>query len=85
MQIEAMPGNPYRRGRRLGTVDLLAVTSLDHLFLIFPTLFAYFFLQKQAALLRSSRVLSIPLYLVFPGNSVEVAFTLAILIAKHGQ
>jgi hypothetical protein len=49
-------GNPYGR-ERLVTVDLLVLTNLDQLLLIVKL---YFF-TKQAALMRRSTVLSLPL------------------------
>jgi hypothetical protein len=51
-----------------GTVQLthLVLTSLDQLLLILKITFVFF--TKQATLLRSSTVLSLPLQLVFPEN-----------------
>jgi hypothetical protein len=45
---------------RLSTVDLLELTSLDHLLLIMDNI-----VTKQANLMRRSTVLSFPLQLVF--------------------
>jgi hypothetical protein len=33
LKVKLAPRNPYRTGRRLSTVDLLALTSLDQLLL----------------------------------------------------
>ncbi len=57
---------PNWRGS-LCTVDLLVLTSLHQLFLILLIWFAFF--TKQAALMRRSTVLSLPLRLVFPGST----------------
>ncbi len=61
-----IPGNTKWRGRRLSTVDLFVLTSWDQLLLKLKT----FFLTKRATLMRRSTVLSLPLQLVFPGDSV---------------
>jgi hypothetical protein len=61
------PGNPYWRGR-LSTVDLLALTSLDQLLFIMQTLCT--FLQNKATLMRRSTVPSLPLQLVFLGETL---------------
>jgi hypothetical protein len=50
---------------RLSTVDLLVLTSLDHLLLKLKI--SYLF-AKQANLMRRYTVLSLPLQLVFPGT-----------------
>jgi hypothetical protein len=52
-------------GRRLNTVDLLVLTSLDQVLLKLANIIFYF--TKQATLMRRSTVLSLPLQLVFPG------------------
>jgi hypothetical protein len=52
-------------GGRLSTVDLLVLTSLCQLVFILKILFSFF--TKQATLMRSSTVLSLPLSLVFLG------------------
>jgi hypothetical protein len=64
---------------RLSTVDLLALTSLGQLilrlylsyiyyilFIIYYILFTFATCYEQAALIRRSTVLSVPLQLVFP-------------------
>ncbi len=51
------PRNPYFRGG-LSTVDLLVLTSLDHLAFYIENII-YLFI-KQAALMRRSTVLSLP-------------------------
>jgi hypothetical protein len=48
-------------GKRLGTVDLLVLTSLDQLVFILKM---FSFVTKQATLMRRSTVLSIPPQLV---------------------
>jgi hypothetical protein len=63
------PGSPYCRGR-LGTVDLLVLTSLDLLIYILTGLFA--FVAKQRSLIRRSTVLSLSLQLVFPGQTLQI-------------
>jgi hypothetical protein len=60
------PRNPCRRGK-LGTVDLLALPSLDEVVLILKMLFTSF--MRQAILMRRSTVLSRPLKLMFPGQT----------------
>jgi len=57
-------GTPYQRGRRLGTVDLLVLTSLDQLHFVLKTLFPFF--TKLTALMRKSVVLSHPLLVYVP-------------------
>jgi hypothetical protein len=65
--VLVVAGNPYRRGR-LGTVELLVLTSLDHLLLILEKYGNIFTcLQNKATLMRGSIVLSHPFELVFPG------------------
>ncbi len=59
-------GNPCRRGK-LGTVDLLALPSLDEVVLILKMLFTSF--MRQVILIRRSTVLSHPLKLMFPGQT----------------
>ncbi len=57
-------GNPYGR-ERISTVDLLILTSLDELIFILKMFVTFF--TKQAALMRRSSVLNLPLQSVFPG------------------
>ncbi len=52
-------------GGRISTIDLLVLTSLDQL--LFKLKVFFFFLTKQASLIKRSTVLSLPLQLVFPG------------------
>jgi hypothetical protein len=47
------------KGRRLSTVDLLVLTSFEHLIFILKILFTFF--TKQATLIRRSTVLRLPL------------------------
>jgi hypothetical protein len=54
--VSAYPGKYYRKGR-LGTDDLLVLTSLYQLLSILKILFAYF--TKQKPLMRRSIVLSL--------------------------
>jgi hypothetical protein len=53
----------------ISTVDLLVLTSLDQL--IFKLKKIFTIVTKQAALTGRSTVLSLPLQLVFPGQSIE--------------
>ncbi len=55
------PRNPYWKGR-ISTVDLLILSTFDHLNLTF--------FIKQPILIRRSTILSKPLLLVFPGLSI---------------
>ncbi len=55
-------------GGRLSTIDLLVLTSLDQLGFILKILFS--FLTKQATLMRSLSVLSLPPQLVFPASDL---------------
>ncbi len=59
-------------GGSLGTVDLLVLTSLDHLILILKILFSFF--TKQATLIRRSTVLGLPLQLGFPDSTSRGTF-----------
>ncbi len=52
-------------------VDLLVPTSLDQLIFILKCFFTL--LKKQATLTRRSTVLSFPLQLVFPGETIQVS------------
>jgi hypothetical protein len=54
---------------RLSTVDLLVLTSSDQLIFVLKNLFA--FVIKPATLMRWSRVLSLPLLLVFPERGIK--------------
>jgi hypothetical protein len=55
---------------RLSTVDLLVLTSLDQVLLILANIISFF--TKQATLLKSSNVLSLPIQLVFPALACPV-------------
>jgi hypothetical protein len=61
-------GKSYWRGS-LSTVDLLAPTSLDQLFLNWENYLGFF--TKQLTLIRRSIVLRLSLWLVVPGDSIE--------------
>jgi hypothetical protein len=65
----AFSGKPYWRGR-LSTVDLLELTSLDHLVFILKRLFSLY--TKQVTLMRRLTVLSLPPLLIFPGQLVQI-------------
>jgi len=54
---------------RLSTVDLLEITRVDKLIFIKKILFIY--VTKQPTLIRRSTVLSLPLQLVFPEQTLE--------------
>ncbi len=54
---------------RLSTVDLLEITRVDKLIFIKKILFI--FVTKQPTLIRRSTVLSLPLQLVFPEQTLE--------------
>jgi hypothetical protein len=69
--------NPYWRGR-LGTVDLLVLTSLDHLVILLKILITFY--TKQATIMRRSTALSLPYQLVVPG---VVYSTPGACIIKH--
>ncbi len=56
--MNGQPGKPYWR-RRISTVDLLVLTSLDQLLFILKILFTFF--TKQPTLMGRSTVLSLPL------------------------
>ncbi len=57
-------GKEVLLGGRLSTVDLLVLTSLDHLIFMLKISFSFF--TEHAALMRRSIVLSLPPQLVFP-------------------
>jgi hypothetical protein len=61
------PVNSYWRGR-ISTVDLLVLSNLDQLHLKMLILFTCF--TKQVILMRRSTVLSLPLQLVFPEETL---------------
>jgi len=63
LSLLVWPGNTYQSGR-LGTVDPLALTSLDQLISI-QKIFTV--CTEQAILTRRSTVLCLPLQLAFPG------------------
>ncbi len=67
----------YWRGR-LGTVNLLVLTSLDQLLFKLKILWTFF--TKQATLMRRSSVLSLPPQLVFPGTGRRCLSVTVILI-----
>ncbi len=69
--LSPQTGKPYWRGR-INTANLLILTSLDQLLFLMTILFTY--VTKQAALLRSSTVLSLPVQLVFPVQSYDAFF-----------
>ncbi len=54
--------------KRLCTVDLLKITTLDQHIFISKILFT--FVTKQATLMRRSIVLILPFQLVFPGEAI---------------
>jgi hypothetical protein len=60
-------GKPYWSGR-LSIVDLLVLTSLDQQLFTLKILFT--FVTKQAKLMRRSTVLSLPVHLIFPDQSI---------------
>jgi len=64
----SLAGNPYWRGR-LGTIDLLVLTSLHQLIFIMKILFTLN--TKRAILIRRSTVLSLSLQLVFPVTGLQ--------------
>jgi hypothetical protein len=70
-------GKSYWRGR-LSTVDLLVLTSLDHLLFKSKMLFTFF--TKQANLMRRSTVSSLPPQLVFPSTGRRCLSVTVILI-----
>ncbi len=66
----ATAGNPYRR-RRLITLDLLVLASLDQLLLILQTLFTFY---KKSCLNEVVNRTEPSPSLVFPGNSTTIPF-----------
>jgi hypothetical protein len=56
--------------KRLGTVDLLVLISLDQVILILANVIFSF--TKQATLMRRSTVVSLPVQLVFPALSIDL-------------
>ncbi len=58
-------GNPYRRGRH-STIDLIVLIRLAN-FDIENIIYVF---TKQAYLMRRSTVLSLPVYLGFPGEGI---------------
>ncbi len=67
-------GKSYWRGRRVSTVDLLVLTSLDKLLVKLKILFT--FLTKDATLMRRSTVLILPPQLVFPAVGIIGSWSL---------
>jgi len=63
------PGKSYW-SRRLSTVDLLVLTSVDQLYFILKYNLPFF--TKQATLMRRSTVLILPPHLVFPSLALAV-------------
>jgi len=61
--MSSLPGNPHRK-ERLSTIDLFVLTGSDQLIFVMKILFT--FVTKQAALLKRTTLLSLPLQLVFP-------------------
>ncbi len=70
---------------RLSTGDLLVLTIIIHLIFVLKIL--YNFVTIQAALMRGSTVLSLPLKLVFPGETVTrsrfLEFPVELLKLRH--